>query len=42
MPVYLQQSLENNYASYIRPFLWYSGENKELVAREIRAIADAG
>ncbi|MBE6370152.1 MAG: hypothetical protein E7056_08345 [Lentisphaerae bacterium] len=41
-PVYLKQVLENNYGSYVRPFLWYSGENKELVAREIRAIADAG
>ncbi len=42
IPVYVQQALENKYASYLRPFLWYSGENKELLAREIRAIAESG
>jgi len=42
IPAAVKDALTNNYASYVRPFLWYSGENKELLAREIRAIAASG
>ena len=42
IPAAVNEALNNNCASYIRPFLWYSGENKELLAREIRAIAESG
>ena len=42
IPAAVKDALTNNCASYIRPFLWYSGENKELLAREIRAIAQSG
>ena len=38
----LQMSLDNQTGSYIRPFLWYGGENKETVAQEIQAIYDSG
>ncbi|MBE6368074.1 MAG: hypothetical protein E7052_09245 [Lentisphaerae bacterium] len=42
LPEKLQQALDNNTGSYIMPFLWYSGENKTLVAREMAAIAESG
>jgi len=42
IPIFVQEALEERYGSYVRPFLWYSGENKELLAREISAIAQSG
>ena len=39
---HLRESLAGHPHSCIRPFLWYGGESKELVKREILAIREGG
>ena len=38
----LFECLHGQTGSYIRPLIWYSGESKEKLAREIRAVKSAG
>ena len=38
----IQDCLEGKNGSYIRPLLWYAGEDVKLLEREIRAIREAG
>ncbi|MEI8244489.1 MAG: glycosyl hydrolase [Lentisphaerota bacterium] len=38
----LQDCLNDRHGSYILPFLWYAGEDRETVGREIEAIKAAG
>ena len=38
----LSENLRGQQGSYILPFIWYSGESRELLGREIRAVSDSG
>ncbi|MBQ6473738.1 MAG: hypothetical protein IJJ33_17260 [Victivallales bacterium] len=38
----IQDCLAGKGGSYIRPLLWYAGEDVKLLEREIKAISDAG
>ena len=42
IPFRLQECLTNNTGSYILPFIWYTGENKELIEKEIYAVKASG
>lgn len=42
IPKRLNESLAGKYGSYVLPFIWYTGESKEVVAKEIQAVHDAG
>lgn len=38
----LQECLDNRQGGYILPLLWYAGENREKVGRELEAVKAAG
>ena len=41
-PLRVQENLEGRYGSFVLPFIWYTGESKELIAREIKAVYESG
>ena len=42
IPSKLVDCLANNTGSYILPFIWYTGESKELIKKEIYAVKNSG
>ena len=38
----VQDCLNGNHGSYIFPLVWYAGEDRKLVEREIRAVKAGG